>query len=632
MCGIVGIFDINNKSKIDQSILRRMNESQFHRGPDEGGIYVNDGIGLGHRRLSIIDLSNGKQPLFNEDHTVVVVYNGEIYNFNELRTILENNGHTFRTKSDTEVIVHAWEQWGENCVEHFRGMFAFAIWDSNKDYLFLARDRIGIKPLYYSLLSNGQLIFSSELKALITHPQFNKTLSPQAIDDYFSFGYIPDPKTIFKNAHKLSPGHTLLLYRHSKLPNPKCYWDIPFNEEAYSTEKDICEDLIDLLKEAIDMRLISDVPIGAFLSGGIDSSAVVALMSNLREEPIDTCSISFNNSNFDESIYSSRVAKRYKTIHSTHKIASDDNLELVDLISSVYDEPFSDNSALPTYRLCELARKKVKVALSGDGGDENFAGYETYKYHANKEKLRSLLPEQIRKPIFSTLGRIYPKLDWAPRIIRAKTTFETLAQDTISSFARSSMICAPLQRQSIYSKSFINDLQGYTPDEIFFFHANNAPSDNPISLAQYLDFKTYLPGDILTKVDRASMAHSLEVRVPLLDHKFVEWSSNLPQNLKLKKGEGKYILKKSLEPYLPNEILYRKKQGFDIPLSDWLKGPLRNRMQEILTNSNLAKSGLFDLNAIAKLNKEHLSGKYDHSSLLWAIIQFDNFLTTTYAS
>jgi len=624
MCGIVGIFDLHNKRAIDQSLLKKMNDSQTHRGPDESGLFFEPGIGLGHKRLSIIDISTGKQPLFNEDKTVVVIYNGEIYNFREIRKELINFGHIFRTNSDTEIIVHAWEQWGESCVNKFRGMFSFAIWDKNKQVLFLARDRLGIKPLYYGILSNGLLIFSSELKALLAHPDLNKDIDPTAIDDYFSYGYIPDPKSIFKDIHKLSPGHFLIVAHGHPTPVPTKYWDIPFIKTNIRNENDVAHELIERIEDAVRIRLISEVPLGAFLSGGVDSSTIAAVMARLNDNPINTCSISFKEKQFNESDYARQVSKLYGTNHNEQLVSSENELNLIDKIISIYDEPFADNSALPTYILCQLARQKVTVALSGDGGDEIFGGYETYKYHLTKEAIRSVIPSFIRKPIFGSLGKLYPKADWAPRYFRAKTTFETLACNSVESFARSAMINSPSHRLSIYSSSFRKVLQDYDPVDHFRFHASNSPTDEPLSLAQYLDMKTYLPGDILTKVDRASMANSLEVRVPLLDHQLVEWVSNLPTNMKLQNNEGKYILKKAFEPYLPNDILYRKKMGFDIPLSLWLKGPLKEHIYSIL--NDIEKYNIFNKRYLNRIFEQHISGKSDHSGILWPLLIFYSFM------
>lgn len=625
MCGITGIFDLRGGVEINKNLLSDMNQSQYHRGPDQGGLHIEAGVGLGHRRLSIIDVSSGKQPLFNEDNSVVVVYNGEIYNFQSLAEELQSAGHVFKTRCDTEVIVHAWEQWGEACVEKFRGMFAFAIWDRNKQILFLARDRLGIKPLYYSILSNGLLIFASELKALMLHPQLDRSFDSQAIEDYFAFGYIPEPKTIYKNTAKLLPGHTLTIRKGQQFPQQREYWDIPFSVNNNYQQEEIESDLITNLKEAVDIRLVAEVPLGAFLSGGVDSSAIVALMSELNDTAINTCSISFGDEKFNEASYADQVAQQYKTNHHVENVDVDD-FDLIDQLSALYDEPYADSSAIPTYRLCELAKKDVTVALSGDGGDENFAGYTRYKLHMMEHSMRSYAPLGIRQPIFGTLGKIYPKADWAPRVFRAKTTFEALARDEIEGYMYCVRLMHDTQRKQMFSQTFSKDLQGYNAIEVLRGYAKKAPTDDILSLIQYLDFKTYLPGDILTKVDRASMAHALEVRVPILDHKFVEWASSIPAGIKLQKNEGKYIFKKSLESHLSSDILYRKKMGFAVPLANWFKGPLKNRIHNVVQSNTLEETGIFNKSYLQTLVDQHLSGKRDNSAPLWSILMFESSL------
>ena len=603
-----------------------MNETQFHRGPDEGGLHTEPGVGLGHRRLSIIDLSSGQQPLFNEDKTVVVVYNGEIYNFQELAIELKRCGHSFRTHCDTEVIVHAWEEWGEKCVERFRGMFAFALWDRNKRILFIARDRLGIKPLYYAELANGQFIFASELKALTCHPDLIRDLDPLAIEDYFAFGYIPDPKTIYRQVKKLPPAHTLTLYQGNPVPLPSEYWDVPYIPVPVGSEAEVQHELIERLREAVNIRLVAEVPLGAFLSGGVDSSAVVAIMALIDpNKPVNTCSIGFGDPKYNETSFAQKVANSYKTNHYVEQVDPND-FDLIDILASLYDEPYADSSAIPTYRVCELARKRVTVALSGDGGDENFAGYRRHRWHMNEEIIRCRLPQAIRGPVFGILGKFYPKLDWAPKIFRAKSTFQALARNSVAAYMHSMSIVYDDLRQPLFADGFKKKLGGYHAKEVFRYYLNKAPTDHPLSLIQYLDTKTYLPGDILTKVDRASMAHALEVRVPILDHKFVEWVSGLPPELKLKGREGKYIFKKALEPHLPNDVLYRSKMGFAVPLASWFRGPLKKRVREALTSKHLADIGVFNMQFVKKLVDDHQSGQREHSAALWSLLMFESFL------
>ncbi|PLX63046.1 XrtA/PEP-CTERM system amidotransferase [Sedimenticola selenatireducens] len=625
MCGIVGIFDTTGQREISDSLLSRMNQTQVHRGPDEQGIHIEPGVGLGHRRLSIIDLASGQQPLFNEDHSVVVTYNGEIYNFPELSSELKSKGHLFRTHSDTEVIVHAWEEWGESCVEHFRGMFAFAVWDRNQETLFLARDRLGIKPLFYAQLDDGFFIFGSELKSLKVDPRLGREIDPAAVEEYFTFGYIPEPRTIYRKVHKLSPGHSLTLRKGQITAAPKQYWDVSFKPHAAMTEQDAGNELIERLREAVDIRMIAEVPLGAFLSGGVDSSAVVGLMAGLSEKPVNTCSISFGDPKFNESAYAEKVARRFSTDHRVEQVDPDD-FDLIDNLADLYDEPYADSSALPTYRVCQLAKQQVTVVLSGDGGDENLAGYRRYRWHTYEERMRAMLPPAIRQPLFGTLGRLYPKADWAPRVFRAKSTFESMARDTLQGYMHSVSILSNQMRDQLFSDKLKRELQGYQAIEVFRRHAGQAPTDHTLSLVQYLDLKTYLVGDILTKVDRASMAHSLEVRVPLLDHHLVDWISGLPPEMKLRGSEGKYLFKKALEPMLPHDILYRKKMGFAVPLASWFRGPLRDKVRNSLLSDEMLGSGLFNERYLHTLVDHHQSGIRDYSASIWTLLMFHSFL------
>jgi asparagine synthase (glutamine-hydrolysing) len=625
MCGIVGIFDVSGKRGIARELVARMNDSLSHRGPDADGYLFEPGLGLGHRRLSIIDLSTGDQPLYNEDGSVAVMFNGEIYNYRDLIPELAALGHVFKTKSDTEVIVHAWEEWGEDCVGRFRGMFAFALWDRNRETLFLARDRLGVKPLYYARLGDGTLIFGSELKALMAHPLFQREIEPRAVEDYLAYGYVPEPHTIFSQALKLPPGCTLAVRRGKAFPGPREYWDIPFQPRSALSPDDAREELIVRLRDAVASRMIADVPLGAFLSGGVDSSAVVAMMAGCSTDPVNTCSISFGDPAFNESAYAQSVADRYHTNHRVEQVDPDD-FGLLDTLADVYDEPFADSSAIPTYRLCQLARKNVTVALSGDGGDENFAGYRRYRWHVYEERMRSVLPHSLRAPVFGMLGNLYPKADWAPKVFRAKSTLEALARSSLEGYFHSVSVMGDPIRHKLISESFRRKLQGYRAVEVLRRHAVRAPKDEPLSFVQYLDMKTYLVGDILTKVDRASMAHSLEVREPLLDHRLMEWLSCLPPELKLRGREGKYFFKQALEPYLPNEILYRPKMGFSVPLADWFRGPLKERVESAVLGPVLADSGYFNPRFLREMVDEHRSGVRDYSVPLWSLLMFEAFL------
>lgn len=602
-----------------------------HRGPDGAGLHVEAGVGFGHRRLAIIDRATGQQPLFNEDGSVCVVFNGEIYQFRELTAELEDLGHQFRTKSDTEVIVHAWEEWGERCVDRFRGMFAFAVWDRNLSTLFLARDRLGIKPLYYSLLPDGMLLFGSELKAVLAHPDTPRRVDPSAVEDYLAYGYVPDPRSIFAGIAKLPPGHVLRLQRGKPVEEPRQYWNVSFAPTFAASEEEAASELLDRIREAVRIRLIAEVPLGAFLSGGIDSSTVVALMAQLSSAPVVTSSISFGDSAFDESTWAECVAQRFRTDHTTHRVNVDD-FELIDQLAGLYDEPFADSSAMPTYRVSQVARQRVVVALSGDGGDEILAGYRRYHWHLREEQLRGLVPARVRQPLFTWLGNRYPDAsDW-PRALRAKGTLEMLGRDGVSGYFGIVALLPDSLRRRVLSRAAQKDLQGYEAIEVLRGHLRQTEFHSALAMAQYLDLKTYLPGDILTKVDRASMAHGLEVRVPLLDHPLVEWTAGLPDRFKMKNGDGKHVLKMASATYLPSEILRRPKMGFAVPIAKWFRGPLRERVGSAIEGELLNDSGLFDRSALREIARVHMTGRRDHSAALWALLMFDAFLRQTMRS
>jgi len=625
MCGITGIFDTRGTRPVDRTVLQRMNDSQLHRGPDEGSLHIEPGLGFGHRRLSIIDIATGQQPLFNEDGSVAIVFNGEIYNFQELIPELQAAGHRFHTKSDTEVIVHAWEQWGEACVQRLRGMFAFVLWDRNRQTLFMARDRMGVKPLFYGLLDDGTLLFGSELKSLLAHGGLRRDIDPLAVEEYFALGYVAEPRSIFRQACKLAPGHMLTIRRGDPIPQPREYWDLHFTLDNLCSVEDACAELVLRLRESVKLRLISEVPLGAFLSGGVDSSAVVAAMAGLSDGPVDTCSIAFDDPIFNESEFARMVAERYRTNHHVETVGSDD-FDLIDTLARLYDEPYADSSAIPTYRVCQLARKHVTVALSGDGGDESFGGYRRYRLHLMEERMRSALPAGIRQPLFGMLGRVYPKADWAPRVFRAKTTFESMGRSAVEAYFHSVSILRGPMREQLFSAAFKRERAGYGAQQVFDLHAERAGTDDPLALIQYLDLKTYLVGDINTKVDRASMAHSLEVREPLMDHKLVEWLATLPSSLKVRGQEGKFLLKKALEPQLPTEVLYRPKMGFAVPLARWFRGPLKQRVRDAVLGPRLAATGWFDRGTLHHLIDAHQSGARDYSASLWTLLMFEAFL------
>ena len=633
MCGIAGIFDTVAAGPIDPALLARMTDTLHHRGPDDSGFHVAPGIGLGHRRLSIIDLSAlGRQPLFNEDGTVCVSFNGEIYNFPELYQELHARGHKFRSRCDTEVIVHAWEEWGEGALARLNGMFAFAIWDEPKQTLFLARDRFGEKPLYYSRLDDGKVVFGSELKALLVHPGVRRRLDPQAVADYFAYGYVPDPRSIYRDIFKLPPAHSLTLRRGAPVPAARQYWSVQFHLDHAGSAASLSEELVDRLRRAVGMRMAADVPLGAFLSGGVDSSTVVALMATQSRDPVSTCSIGFDDPSYDESLYAQTVAERYRADHFSRTVATDD-FALIDLMSTIYDEPFADSSALPTYLVCGLARERVTVALSGDGGDEIFGGYRRYGWHAQEHRLRSILPAPLGRPLFGLASGL-AQLPFMPSRIRTGAIGATLRNLRRSpAEAYFDMICVANQEVAgrFFSAATRREMQGYRPLDLLARHMAEAQTDDCLAQVQYADIRMYLPGDILTKVDRASMAHSLEVRVPLLDHELVQWTANLPSALKRHAGEGKYLLKKAMEPYLPQDVLYRPKMGFAVPLAAWFRGPLAERARRLASAGALVESGMFDVGFLGRLIEDHQARRRDHGPAIWSLLIFEAFLSRVHS-
>jgi len=625
MCGIAGIFHLETAKPVDPARVQRMIDVMPHRGPDGSGVWTAPGVGLGHRRLSIIDLSTGAQPMMTQDEGLVVTYNGEIYNFTEIRAELQAKGHVFRTHSDTEVILHAYRQWGEDCLKRFNGMFAFALYDKATQSLWLVRDRLGVKPLYYASLSDGSLIFGSELKVLLAHPLLRREPDLTAIEDYMHYGYVPDDACFVAGVRKLGAGETLRAVRGQPLPQPTRYWDISFADRNHAKPEQLQEELLHLMRDAVRMRMVADVPLGAFLSGGVDSSSVVALMAEASPHAVKTCTIGFDVQSLDETNYADHVARRFATDHRT-RIVSADDYGLIDTLAAHFDEPFADASALPTYRVSQLAREEVTVALSGDGADEAFAGYRRHRFQLQEERLRRLIPAGVRRTLFGTLGRVYPKADWAPRFLRAKSTLQELAMSGAEAYAASVGVTPYATRQRLYTASFKQALQGHRAEDRYIRAMDNAPARAPLDRAQYADIKIWLPGDILTKTDRMSMAASLEAREPLLDYRLMEFAGRLPVSQRIHGASGKYLMKRTMEPYLPNEILYRQKMGFVTPISAWFRGPLAGEAAGITGGSMLARSGWFDLDFVAKAARDHKAGLADHGRMLWQLLMLDKAL------
>ena len=631
MCGIAGFVeqqvagDGGNESR--RAVLERMCRRITHRGPDDQGVMVERGVALGMRRLAIIDLAGGRQPISNEDSTMSIVFNGEIYNYRELQTGLQARGHKFQTHCDTEAILHSYEERGARCVEDLRGMFAFAIWDERKRELFIARDRVGKKPLYYTLTKRNTLVFGSELKSLLEHPEVEARTSLLAVDAYLSFGYVPDPLSIFEGIYKLPPA-SHLTFKDGRI-EIKQYWDFDYGvaEDAATDgggssfdEDERLAELRRLLDEAVRVRLVSEVPLGAFLSGGVDSSTVVGLMARNMTQPVKTFSIGFNEDTYDELKYARVAAEHFKTDHHEFVVTPDICRIIPELVRG-FDEPFADSSAIPTYMVSKLAREHVTVALSGDGGDELFAGYTRYLIDSERAAW-SRLPRFVRAGVMQPLSRSLP------HGARGRNFLHNVALDPLARYADSVSVFTSLAKRSLYAPDFhqrlVAAMNRETNDEArratdFERIAERVPADDPVHRLLYLDSKTYLPGDILTKVDRMSMAVSLETRAPLLDHKLIDFVTRLPAEWKLRGGETKRILKRAVEDFVPHEILYREKKGFGIPLDQWINRELRDEFRETLTDARARSRGYFDDRHIDNLFDEHERGRRDHSAQLWAL-------------
>jgi asparagine synthase (glutamine-hydrolysing) len=624
MCGIAGLFHPDVPKPVEPARIRAMADTLAHRGPDGSGVWTAPGVGFGHRRLSIIDLEGGLQPMVSADRELAITYNGEIYNFREIRGELESLGHVFATSSDTEVILASWRQWGPSCLGRFNGMFAFALYDAAEDALFLARDRLGVKPLFLATLPDGALIFGSELKALLAHPRLRREPNPQAVEDFLALGYVPDDASIVAGVSKLPAGHYLLVRRGRAVPASVKWWDVDFSSPSTAKASVLEEELVQRLREAVTSRMVADVPLGAFLSGGVDSSAVVAFMAEASRKAVETCAIGFDVADHDETRFAAMVAERFATSHRTGTVASDD-FTLIDTLADAFDEPFADASAIGTYRVSELAREKVKVALSGDGADEAFAGYRRYRLFSAEERVRRLLPQGARGAI-GAAGAVYPKLDWAPQFLRAKTTLVALGRSAEEAYADAVTATSLPVRTRLYSSHFRQLLQGHRAEQRYVQTMREAPANDALSRAQYADLKIWLPGDILTKVDRASMAVSLEAREPLLDHRLVEFAARLPAKFRLRGGSGKWLLKKALGGRLPHEILHRRKMGFVTPVSAWFRGPLAAEAAAIAHSPAFAELGWLEPAAIAKIAADHRAGRAEHGRLLWQLLMLDKSL------
>jgi asparagine synthase (glutamine-hydrolysing) len=625
MCGIAGILFTATAPPEARAVVERMTTSLAHRGPDDSGYHVDARACLGHRRLSIIDLETGQQPIYNEDHTVCVVFNGEIYNFKEIRARLLSEGHVFRTNSDTETIVHAYEAWGARCVDHFRGMFAFAIRDLRNDRLFLARDRFGKKPLFYACY-DGRFVFASEMKAILSDPAFARQVDDEALASYFMFGYVPAPLTIFRGVRKLRPGHVLTVDR-GRVQETE-YWDLSFAPNRRRTEEDFLEEFRHRMAEAVRVRLISEVPLGAFLSGGVDSSAVVAFMAQASAEPVNTFTIGFSgDTGFfeDERKYARMVASRYGTSHREFEVRP--KLQgLVEQIVRSFDEPFADDSTIPSYFVCQMARQHVTVALSGLGGDEAFCGYERYLgFHLSQGYNR--VPGFLRSNVIAPLvGRLPESSSGGYRVNHLKRFVRSAVEDEARRYLGFMLKIGPAYRERLFGRTG-HTYQAATvaAEDRFLAHYRGARAEDALDRVFYCDVKTYLPDDILALTDRVSMCHSLEVRVPFLDHELFEFSATIPSEMKLKWFRKKYMLKRGLKDLLPAPILTHKKQGFVGPMSRWLRGELRSYVLDTLSPRNLDRHGTFDGETVARILSDHFEGRETNDTLIWALVVFQTW-------
>jgi asparagine synthase (glutamine-hydrolysing) len=618
MCGITGQLYFDMQHRVRESSLRTMADTMVSRGPDDEGFYVDHNIGFGFRRLSVIDLHTGHQPLCNEDRSVWIVFNGEIFNYQELRKELISRGHVFRTNTDTETIVHAYEEYGRDCVTHLRGMFAFAIWDQKNKTLFCARDRFGIKPFFYHL-SSERFVFGSEIKAVLAAGRVPDDLDYRALDSYFAYQYVSDDLSIYQSIKKLPPSHTLEINLSTGKPRKTFtrYWDIHFDPDESKSEAQWCEELDTMLTEAVRMRMISDVPLGAFLSGGIDSSSVVALMARHSNYPIKTFSIGFKDARFNELDYARAVAKRYGTEHY-EQIIEPESVDLLPRLINVYDEPFADSSAIPTYYVSKFAREHVTVALSGDGGDELFAGYDTYSKLLSIRKY-NILPNSVNRILWGAAHRCIPSR------IKGHGLAYHLAQDRelVASYLT---VWSRLERSRLYKRELADHIGDHNAERYKESLLRQSSSGDYLSRLQELDMRTFLVDDVLTKVDRVSMANSLEVRVPMLDHRLAELSFRIPSHLKYKDGEKKYILRKTMETSLPASVLSHKKQGFTIPLSAWFKGSLKDYVHERLLGTNNRLADYVNMGYVRKIVMDNEKGMRTSYQKIWSLIVLDAWL------
>ncbi len=625
MCGITGLLFSDRETRIDKSRLEYMRDLQQHRGPDEHGIWIGPGIGLAHRRLSIIGLADGQQPMTDQSGQIHVSFNGEIYNYPELRRDLIQRGYPLRTSSDTEVLLYLYQEYGPKMVQHLRGMFAFALWDSNRECLLLARDRVGQKPLYYHA-GDSEFVFASELKSILAFPGIDPTLDPEAIEAYLTYGFIPESLSIYKSVRKLPPAHTMLISRENfGRVDLQRYWSLEPQIIQGRSESEWIEVIREKLSETVRCHSIADVNVGAFLSGGVDSSVMVAEMSEQSDTPLKTFSVGFDDESTSELPFARLVAERYRTDHIEEIVTPDIASDFEKLVFH-YDEPFADSSAIPTMAVARVASEHVKVAISGDGGDEAFGGYSRYRHDLKEAMVRKMIPGWIRRGILGPVSSAWPRADWLPRALRLKSALTNLSREGGSAYANTLSLSPTQLRRTLLGHSAAN---GSLVDHIV---ESCYPKDcDELAAMTRCDISLILPDDFLVKVDRASMSVGLEVRPPMVDHEFLELTASIPSTMKIRDGEGKWIFKQAYRDKLPDRILSRKKQGFELPIDRWLRGPLRDQMKSTL-DSNGPLADHLDLTKVRHLVHSHERGTGRHGGLLWAILVFDGWLRSVQKS
>lgn len=623
MCGITGVLYKDRHRSADRKVLKQMGNAIAHRGPDGEGFFRASNVGLVHRRLAIVDLAGGDQPIANEDESVQVVFNGEIYNYAELRQKLSDKGHRFRTHSDTEVLVHLYEEHGADLVSHLRGMFAFALWDARQHHLLLARDHLGQKPLYV-YQDEEKLLFGSEIKALLAHPNVDRTISGEAVEDYLTFGVIPGARSIFQRVQRLPAGHYQLVKDPAAIPEPTRYWRLSYQPEEEGSDSEWTDRIESAIQDSVQAHLMADVPVGAFLSGGLDSSAIVASLAGMEEGAIQTFSIGFQEKKYSELPYAEAVANHFGTRHQERIVSPDAVRDLDDLVL-YYDEPFADASAIPTMAVARMASESVKVCLSGDGGDEAFAGYARYGHDLQEAKLRRLMPRWFRRAALGPLGAIWPKVDWLPRPLRLKSLLQNLSLDPASAYANTISACRAGMRRQLLNPEFQHEVINHRP-ETFAEQAFLCGNRDALSGMLSADVNFFLPDDFLTKVDRASMAFGLEVRPPLIDVPLMELAARMPSRMKYRDGSKKWVLKQIFESRLPAKLAHRRKQGFELPIDEWLRGPLREQVEAVVLAPEAPVNQFVDNNFVTRIYRAHCNQTGRHGQLIWSLLVLGRWL------